>query len=251
MHDFGVLVALGCLTGFLSGLFGLGGGFLLVPALALLGWPMKAAIGTSLFYVSFIGVSATFQHLKAGNVDRGFVAVFALTAVLLAPLGAFLTSRVPEGWLTLAFGLFLGGVALSLARSGATGETEPGPPPATGQTLALGAVVGFVSGLFGVGGGLLFVPAQVALFKIPIKRAVGNSLAGVLLTGMSGMVTHLALGHVDWRQGLMLVAGGLVGIVLGTKVLQKTPNAALRKALAAFLFLVAIDMAYRGFVRLG
>jgi uncharacterized membrane protein YfcA len=247
----GVLVALGCLTGFLSGLFGLGGGFLLVPALALLGWPMKAAIGTSLFYVSLIGVSATFQHLRLGNVDRSFVAVFAVTAVALAPAGAYLTAKVPEGWLTLAFGLFLGAVAISLVGAGARGEAEPGPPPPVGQTLGLGAVVGLVSGLFGVGGGLLFVPAQVTLFRIPIKRAVGNSLAGVLLTGMSGMVTHLALGHVDWRQGLMLVAGGLVGIVLGTKVMHLTPNAALRKALAALLFLIAVDMAYRGYFMLG
>ena len=81
IHDKGVHI----LTGFLSGLFGLGGGFLLVPALAFLGWPMKSAIGTSLFYVSLIGVSATIQHLRAGNVDKRFVAVFAATAVALAP----------------------------------------------------------------------------------------------------------------------------------------------------------------------
>lgn len=242
----GQLVLLGLLTGFLSGLFGLGGGFLLVPALAFLGWPMKAAIGTSLFYVSLIGVSATIQHLRAGNVDKRFVATFAVAAVALAPLGAILTAKLPESYLALAFGLFLGGVAVSLARTGARAEAEPGPRPGTLQTLGLGGVVGFMSGLFGVGGGLIFVPAQVTLFKIPIKRAVGNSLCGVLLTGLSGMTTHLVLGHVDWRQGLMLVLGGLAGIQLGTQAMHKTPTTTLRLALAAFLFLVAMDMAYRG-----
>jgi hypothetical protein len=246
-----LLVVLGCITGFLSGLFGLGGGFLLVPALALLGWPMKAAIGTSLFYVSLIGVSATFQNLRAGNIDRRFVATFALAAVALAPVGAVLTARLPEGYLSLAFGLFLGGVAISLARKGGSAEADAGPAPGIGPTLGLGAVVGFMSGLFGVGGGLVFVPAQVALFRIPIKRAVGNSLCGVLLTGLAGMATHLALGHVDWRQGFVLVAGGLLGIQLGTRAMHKTPTHVLRMALAGFLFLVALDMAYRGVARLG
>ena len=245
-----MLVALGCVTGFLSGLFGLGGGFLLVPVLAFAGWPMKAAIGTSLFYVSLIGVGGAFQHLRAKNVDVPFVAAFAVTAVLCAPFGAILTARLPEAWLALGFGVFLALVALSMVRAGARSEEGNVPEPGVGPTLALGAVVGFLSGLFGVGGGLLFVPAQVALFRIPIKRAVGNSLCGVLLTGVSGMLTHLVLGHVDWRDGIVLVVGGLVGLTAGTRLMRLTPNAALRKALAAFLFLVAIDMAWRGIGRL-
>jgi uncharacterized membrane protein YfcA len=240
------LLLLGCLTGFLSGLFGLGGGFLLVPALAFLGWPMKVAIGTSLFYVSLIGVSATIQHLLAGNVDKRFVAIFAVAAVALAPVGAILTARLPEAYLALAFGVFLGGVAITLLRSGAKAEAEPGPPPGVVPTLGLGAVVGFMSGLFGVGGGMVLVPAQVTIFRIPLKRAVGNSLCGVLLTGLSGLATHLAMGHVDWRQGLVLVVGGLAGIQVGTRAMHKTPSATLRVALAVFLFLAAADMAYRG-----
>jgi uncharacterized membrane protein YfcA len=240
-----VLVGLGLVTGLLSGLFGLGGGFLLVPALAWLGWPIKSAIGTSLFYVAVIGVSGAYQHLRARNVDLRFVGWFAAAALPAAPLGALASAYASDGWLTLAFGVFLAGVALSMLHARAEGQAEQ-TPPTVPATLALGGVVGTLSGLFGVGGGLLFVPAQVTLFAIPIKRAIGNSLAGVLLTGIAGTLTHLALGHVDWREGAFLVVGGLVGLTGGTRLLRVTPGPLVRRALMVFLLLIAAQMIWSG-----
>lgn len=246
MTDYAVLAVMGLAAGVLSGLFGLGGGFLLVPLLVLVGWQMTTAIGTSLGYVAAMGIGGAITHYRKQNLDVGFVARFSAMSVLGAQAGAYLSSVLPEAALAFAFAAFLLYVAGSMRPSAAVTEEASAREPALGPTLALGAVVGVFSGLFGVGGGLLFVPAQVRLFGMSYQRAVGNSLAGVLVTGLSGAIGHAVLGHMAWVPMGVLVAGGVVGLQLGTMVLMKAPVARLKLALMGFLVLMALYMAVRG-----
>lgn len=236
----------GAVTGLLSGLFGLGGGFLLVPLLALTGTPMAIAVGTSLAYVAIIGLGGAAAHLRAGNVDRRFVALVAGPAMLLAPAGAAAAAYVADAWLAIAFGVFMAAMAGQMGRKPEGAEDEAPPPPKVAPALGLGAAVGVLSGLFGVGGGLLFVPAQVAWFGIPIRRAVGNSLAAVLLTGIVGVAAHARLGHVAWSATAVLVAGGAVGLAAGTRVMARIPAARLQRFLLVFLYLIAAAMVGKG-----
>ncbi len=238
-------LAFGVITGVLSGLFGLGGGFLVVPMLALAGAPMAVAVGTSLVYVAVIGLSGAISHLRLGNVDRRFVALVAIPAALIAPAGALVATRLPDAGLAIAFGVFLGLMAGQMGRKPAGGEEAPLPPRPT-PSMALGAAVGLLSGLFGVGGGLLFVPAQVAWFRIPIKRAVGNSLAAVVLTGVVGVAAHATFGNIDWPAAGALVAGGLLGLAGGTRAMHRVSAANLRTWLLVFLYCIALAMVARG-----
>lgn len=241
------LALVGLAAGTLSGLFGVGGGFVLVPLLALVGWDLAPAVGTSLFYVAAIGTGGAYSHFKEKNLDVGFVAKFLLPAILGAQLGARLSVLFPEWALAVAFSIFLGVLAWSMRR-----ETKPEPHAAAkasmGAIAGTGGLVGVLSGLFGVGGGVLFVPAQVRLFGVAIKRAVGNSMFLVLLTGLSGVVGHALLGNVAWWDGVVLILGGLVGLQAGLWLLKRSSSKRLRLYLVALLVAMAVYMLARGLV---
>jgi uncharacterized membrane protein YfcA len=148
--------------------------------------------------------------------------------------------------LDLFFSAFLLYVAWTMRPQVVSSELPPSQAPGVLPTLGLGLVVGVFSGLFGVGGGLLFVPAQVRLFGIPYKRAVGNSLAGVLVTGLSGVAGHMMYGHVSWLTAVALVVGGILGLRVGTRLMMKSSTGQLKTWLVGFLVLMACYMAYQG-----
>lgn len=238
------LLALGLATGFLSGLMGVGGGFMVVPALELVGWPAADAIGTSLAYVTAVGVAGALGHAKAGNVAPRVVAAAALPAMLAAQAGAYLTALAPGRLLDGAFAVLLAYAAAELGWAPKTaGDQAPPSLPAIG---ALGGMVGGLSGLLGVGGGVLLVPGQVRWLRLPLLQAIGNSLAIVVLTGASGVVGHLLRGHVRLPGAGWLVVGGLAGVQLGLRALRRVPATRLRLGFTAFLGLLAIYMAVRG-----
>ncbi|MEB3222767.1 MAG: sulfite exporter TauE/SafE family protein [Candidatus Sericytochromatia bacterium] len=244
--DWAAVALLGAATGVLSGLFGVGGGFLLVPALALLGWPVATAVGTSLAYVAAVGAGGAWAHWRAGNIDGAFVAWTALPAAACAPLGAAVAKRLPDACLALAFAAFLAAMAWQMRPRPALQGAEGDAPVARWRAVGLGGSVGVLSGLFGVGGGLLLVPGQVAWLGIPLKRAVGNSLGAVLLTGLVGTAAHGQLGTVVWGHVAVLVPAGLVGVAAGTRLLAVVPAERLRAGLQGFLGLLAVAMAVRG-----
>lgn len=103
----------------------------------------------------------------------------------------------------------------------------------------IGLLVGFFSGLFGVGGGIVLVPLLIVVVGYGQRRASGTSLAAVLPTAISGMVSYAAHGSVDWIAGAILAAGAVVGSLLGTWLLHHTHQKALRWIFVVFLLLVA------------
>lgn len=245
MLDLLALAGVGLIAGVLSGLFGVGGGFILVPLLALLGWPLAMAVGTSLFYVAVIGSGGAYAHFKNRNLDGGFVAKFLIFAIAGAQVGALMSEWFPDWGLSIAFSAFLMFLAVSMRKPTAPSENA-GARASWGAIAGVGSAVGVLSGLFGVGGGVMFVPAQVKLFGVPIKLAVGNSMLVVLLTGLSGVVGHALLGNVAWREGGVVIVGGLVGLRLGLWLMSRLSANRLRLVLVAFLAAMALSMFVRG-----
>jgi hypothetical protein len=239
------LIMIGLLTGSLSGLFGVGGGFLLVPLLSLIGWPMPIAIGTSLFYVCVVSVAGAIAHYRRGNLDLRLVGLLSAPMVLGTLIGAYLTHLTPVRWLDLAFALVVGYAGWQLLH-GQSAIAEAAPSGGAGRAAGLGGTVGLLSGLLGVGGGVLLVPGQMHWLGVPLKRAIGNSLAAVVLTGASGALTHFALGHLDWRGGVWLIAGGMAGMRVGLRLLKRVVSERLRLWFAGMLFALALVMAGRG-----
>jgi uncharacterized membrane protein YfcA len=249
-----ILALLGALAiGLSLGLLGSGGSILTVPVLHyLVGQPDKLAIGGSLLVVGLVSAAACVPYAFTRRVDWRNVAWFGLPGVGGAWLGATLAHWVP-GPLQLA--LFAGVMLLAAWRmlrgqALATGGHRPG----RSVVVAGGLAVGILSGLVGVGGGFLIVPALVLLAGVSMANAVGTSLAVIALNAASGFCKYLGvLGKagltLDWRVLLTIAAVGIVGSYAGHRLGRRLPQATLRRLFGWFLvamgLFVVVDVAPR------
>jgi len=199
-----ILVATGAVVGFTAALLGVGGGFIMVPVMY---WVMssasvpedialRTAFGTSLLVILPTVMSSSWRHHKAA-------AVVWKVSLLLGPMGAVgalagstIASYVPCGPLKVGFGVFVLLIALRMAvglKNSASGELEP-PLPKRSHLVVLGLVMGVISGMTGLGGGALMVPALVLLFHFPMRRAVATSSAAIIFTAIGGIIGYVVNG---------------------------------------------------------
>lgn len=233
----------GVLAGVASGLFGLGGGLVIVPALVTVGASMPVAVGTSLLVVLGNGLASASQHARHGNVRLSRGLWMALGAVPAAAGGSAVAGFLPEVLLT---GLFL--VMLLIGGTLLLRRRPVAPPGATVRPIprwaapTTGAMGGLMAGLFGVGGGAFVVPLQVLLLRSTMHAAVGTSLVVVSASALIALVAHALQGHVAWSVGVLAALGGFVGAPLGVRIAQRLSDRRLRVAFVAFLTLLAGTM---------
>jgi uncharacterized membrane protein YfcA len=205
----------GAIGGAASGLLGIGGGVVMVPLLV--NWvalDQRTAHGTSLAILVFTATAAAAVYLLEGPVDVRLALILALGAVFGARLGAQATARMTGLTLKRAFGALLVLVALRLAFTlpGEANASVPAGWPGVALELAIGFVVGWLSGLLGVGGGTILVPILALGLGLPQHLAQGVSLVMVVPTALVGAWSHVHLGNV--RKGVVLPAA-LASIVAG------------------------------------
>lgn len=243
-----LLALLGAIAiGLSLGLLGSGGSILTVPVLHyLLGQPEKLAIGGSLLVVGLIAAAASLPYARSRQVDWSNVWWFGVPGMAGAWIGATLARLVP-GPVQLA--LFAGVMLLAAWRMLRGGVVEPSTrAPNRAIVVAGGIGVGALSGLVGVGGGFLIVPALVLLAGVPIVSAVGTSLAIIALNAFTGFVKYLDVLQsqsleLDWRTLLAIAAVGIVGSYAGNRLGRRLPQAVLRRLFGGFLVLMGIFIA--------
>ncbi len=231
------LVVLGLAAGFLSGMFGVGGGILIVPALVLLlGFDQRVAAGTSLAAIVPMAIVGVTSYALAGSVDWIAAALLAGGAIVGAQIGSHLLSRLPVQALRWGFISFLIVVVVSLflvipsrdAVIELTVWTVLG-------LLALGFITGILSGLLGIGGGVVVVPMLIVLFGASDLVAKGTSLLMIIPTALSGTVGNLRRHNVD------LPAAAVIGLsACTTTALGALAAAAVDPAVANILFAVFV-----------
>jgi uncharacterized membrane protein YfcA len=237
------------------GLLGSGGSILTVPVLHyLLGQPEQTAIGGSLLVVGLIAAAAAVPHARAGQINWRDVLWFGLPGMAGAWAGASLARFVP-GVVQLA--VFAIAMLLAAWRMLATTVIAPDIDPATthrAPVVAGGAGVGLLSGVVGVGGGFLIVPALVLLARVPMARAVGTSLAIITLNSVAGFVTYAGVLRakgvaLDYPTLGLVAAVGVAGSLVGHRIGQRLPQAVLRRTFGVVLLLIAgaiaVDVAQR------
>lgn len=237
-------VALGFLVGLSLGLLGGGGSILTVPILVyVLGFEAKAAIAGSLAVVGLVSLVGAWRHARAGQVEVKTALVFGAVAMLGAYGGARAARLVSgEAQLVVFAGVMLVVAAFMLwGRPPADdrGRARPG-------VLALVALgVGGLTGLVGIGGGFLIVPALVLLLDVPMKRAVGTSLLVIFMNAAAGLSGYLGQVAIPW--GILAAFGlcAVAGIVAGSHLVHYVSSRALRRAFAFFLATVALWMLFR------
>jgi len=238
-----LLILIGVVAGVCSGMFGLGGGVVIVPALVALGTPGVAAVGTSVAVVLVNAVVGTVQHRHLGHVDLRRGLAMALGAALLAPLGSLVAAALPEALLRGSFAVMLLGTGIALYRTRhrpARDQRERRVGFLVG--VGMGAAGGFLAGLFGIGGGTILVPLQV-FAGIPMLSAVGTSLLVIIAGATSALASHFVLGNVHGGAALLIALGGVVGSVVGSRAASRVGNARLRVAFAIVLGVLVVSMA--------
>ncbi|HVL28856.1 MAG TPA: sulfite exporter TauE/SafE family protein [Acidimicrobiales bacterium] len=237
-------LVLGVLTGMMSAAFGVGGAVISTPGLRLLGASALVAVGTTLPSILPSAATGTARYARARLVDWRVVVATAPAGVVGAVVGALLTQRVPgEGhWLMVATAGILGYTAVRLWREPAGEEGPAGAGarhPSTAALAGLGLTAGGMSGLLGVGGGVVLLPAFLQVLRMPTKEAVATSLACVGILAVPSTISHAALGTIDWRFALLLAAAVVPGARLGSGLAIRTSDRRLRLALATVLGVLA------------
>jgi uncharacterized membrane protein YfcA len=249
-HQLLSLFAIGLLAGGFGALLGVGGGLIIVPALSLLaGLPLRGAIGTSLICICGSSAAASAVYLRRGRVDLP-VAVelqfFSVTGAVIAGLTAGL---VPTAPLFFLFAVLLSLVAVQMWPSESRGVLDRwlprlGPRQSVARAASVGA--GLISGLLGVGGGILNTPVLHLLLGKPFERAVATSSYMIGMTAAAGALGYLARGDVV--PGLVTAAmlGTLAGAVPAALAGHRLSAKGLRIAFALLLLFVAYQMVRRG-----
>ena len=207
---------IGAGVGFLSGAFGKGGSAISTPLLHALGVPALAALASPLPATIPSTLLASRGYARAGHVDRTVLRTGLIVGLPLTALGALLTRWVGGESLVLATDVILLalGLRVLLGASHAAVDTEAAPvTPSRLRTVAVVAAAGFVSGLLGNSGGFLLAPLFMGVLKMPVRRALGTSLALAAALAVPGTIVHAWLGHIDWSLTLVF---GLASVPLAT-----------------------------------
>lgn len=243
-----VLLALA--VGLSLGLLGGGGSILTIPIFRYaLGYGVKESIGMSLGVVSLVSVVGTVRHWRSGNVNFRALAAFAPAAILATFGGAKLAHFVPEPMQMVGIGMVMGVAALLMwggpvKVTPPAGGTDPGPR-GVAFIISTGIALGFLTGVMGVGGGFLIVPALVLLLGLEMKQAVGTSLGAIALNAASGFLGYLGQVSMDWTLILGFSAIASLGVFAGAALVPHLSQAQLRRGFSVFLILIAAYILYQ------
>ena len=261
-----ILAVIGLISGIIGALVGLGGGIILVPITLFIGITLgmidgitpQTVVGLSVIMMIFTGLASTLSYMKTKTIDFKSSLIFFVGSIPGTLLGAFVNKGLDLPSFNLYFGILL--IILStllLVRKylkpvswfvnhgkKRTFIDKEGQTHIFGYpiwfALLLTFCVGFASGLFGIGGGSILVPAMILLFLFPPHVAVGTSMFMVFLSAMVNSVTHISLGNVPWLYTIPVVPAAYIGAKIGAILNQKMKSETLVFALRIILLILGI-----------
>jgi uncharacterized membrane protein YfcA len=242
-----VLAAVGVVGGLLSGLFAIGGGIVMVPLLTTFAkLDQRVAAATSLAAIVPTSIVGSITYFAAGEVDLVAAGIVSAGAVVGAVLGGRLLRRISLTWLRWMFIVFVVAIAARLFFvSPERGDPIELSPLVAAEFVVLGLAMGVLSALFGIGGGIIAVPAFIGVFAISDLVAKGTSLAVMIPTSIVGTVTNWRAGTVDVRSGLVLGIAATIASVPGAALALNLSPRLSSVLFGALLLAVAAQLAYR------
>src|SRR5215208_1130731 len=247
----GLLLA--ALMGLSLGFLGGGDSILAVPILKYVaGFGAKEAIASSLAVVGLTSLFATIGHWRAGNVNLRVALVFGSVAMAGTYLGARLAVFFSGAAQLALFAVVMIVAAYFMLRENGPKSAEdgldsdsPGKSMSYGLIVVEGVAVGVLTGLVGVGGGFLVVPALVVLGKVPMKEAVGTSLLVIAMKSAAGFVGYFGQVEVRWGYLALFTAVAIAGSLGGAYLVRYVPQEALKKTFAVFLIVIGVFILYQ------
>lgn len=237
MEIVGLLLAV--LIGISLGLLGGGGSILAVPILVyVVGMAPKPAIAASLLVVGATSLFGALRHWRNSNIEVRTALIFGVVSMAGSYAGGKVAVHVSDTFQLMLFAVVMLGASLSMLRSRSGAATGTGLVRVE-LVIAAAAVVGLLTGLVGVGGGFLIVPALVLFAGLPMKRAVGTSLLVIAMNSMSGFLAYAGTVPIDWRYTALFTALAIAGVFAGSSMVKYLSQSGLKRAFAIFLIGVA------------
>jgi len=242
-----ILLSIGLVAGTVGSLIGLGGGIIIVPMLlnidrfltAFSTVPIHVAVGTSLVTIVFSSLSSTLAYHKQKRIDFKSGLLFLIGSVPGSLMGTYLNSLLNTERFTLFFGILLTSISIFLFVSSKlnrkskeiykgvirTYTNDEGEAYTYSYSLplaiGLSILIGLISGLFGIGGGIMLVPMMAFLFGFPPQLAVATSMFVVMFTTLGSSISYLAIGSINFYYALLLIPGAWFGGKIGAFINQK------------------------------
>lgn len=267
-----LLFFIGIFSGIVGALVGLGGGVILIPSTLFIGLKLdmipaltpQSVVGLSVIMMIFVGLSSTISYLKSKTVDYRSGFIFFIGSIPGTMVGAWINKGVNLPSFNLYFGILL--IVLSIIllvrdklkpvqwfvnRGTKFKFTDSqGKQYVYGYpiwfALLLTFIVGIISGLFGIGGGALLVPAMLLLFQFPPHVAVGTSMFLVFLSSLVNSASHIYLGNVPWIYTIPVVPGAYIGAKIGAAINKRMKSETVVLALRILLLLLGIRSVLAG-----
>lgn len=236
-----VVIALGLIVGAILGLVGAGGGIIAVPALVgIVGVPVADAMATSLVMAVASASTAVLPRLR-GGIDWPVAAAIGLAGVPAALAGAALNALLPQPVLLLAFGLLMVAAGIRMLRPlTARNETPERQRWWLVRAALIGLSVGLLTGLLGVGGGFVIVPALTLMLRMPMKRAIGTSLIIIVINSLAAAAAHLSVGGLDIPLTLAFTVPAMIASLVAARLAARLPGRALQLSFAILVLCIAV-----------
>ncbi len=248
---------LGIGTGVFGSLLGIGGGLVCVPVFIFFlsdggVWPYfhsaAAIVGTSLFVVMVNSVSGTAAYLRQGRVYFKAAIPFAIATLPGAFLGSYIADNFNGEQLKFCFGAFLACISVIMYWNSTHSKKSDmlAIPPGFRFNHALGVGsslgVGFLSSIFGIGGGVIHVPLMVYLLGFPVHIATATSQFVLAVCSMVGVASHVLLCHVVWVPAIAISIGAAIGAQIGARISRKTTSRVILMLLSLSMFAMGMKL---------
>lgn len=257
-----LLLMSGGVAGFLAGFFGVGGGIILVPILLFYFKSIgisslvytHMALGTSLFIVIFASMTSAYQYSRNRHVIGKAVLYIGVASVVGAAVGSYVAGELRGPALQKIFATVVLVAAVRLLSEERKGKDEGEPRLFPPSLAGIGIIVGVVSSLAGVGGGVFAIPMTYYFMRFPLKKALGTSSATIIITALASTVGYMitgwgaiglppqTLGYVDYYHAIPIIVGTLPAARYGATVANRTHVDRLRKFYGMFLVVIAAKM---------
>ncbi|MDF7640118.1 sulfite exporter TauE/SafE family protein [Bifidobacterium sp. ESL0784] len=236
-----IMIAVGLIAGFFSGLFGIGGGSIIVPALVWLGMTQRHAAATSLAAIIPLSISGVISYAISGHVDWIAALLMVIGTIIGSQIGSWLLSRLSEVFLRWFFVAFLAFVVVSQLILTPSRNSSIHLTVIKGILLVLlGVLIGMLSALLGIGGGAVTVPALSLLFGASDLIARGTSLLAMFPSAITGTIANWERGLVHLKNGLIIGVAAACGTPFGAWIAAFVSAKVGSYLLAAYLFIILL-----------
>lgn len=256
-----MFLLLGVGVGFLGSLVGIGGGLICVPVFifflsegGIFPYFKTAAeiTGTSLFIVLINAVSGAIAYIRQKRILFSAAIPFAIATLPGAFLGSYIVDKFSFEMLNFYYGIFIGAMAaiifINAMKKKRNDVLEISSEFSYNKTVGVAASmgVGFLSSIFGVGGGIIHVPLMVYILNFPVHIATATSTFILMISSLGGVISHFLLNHIVWIPAIAISVGAAIGAQIGAKISRNTKSKTILIILAAAMLFVSVRLILSG-----